>query len=102
MLDVNLGWTQLDYGWAVTAFQAAYAIGYVLAGRWFDQIGVRAGLLIAVTAWSFAACAHALVHAVLGFIIARALLGLAEVFWSQVSVVLPADGFPPFCCDVAG
>src|SRR5499433_2458637 len=60
MLDVDLGWTQMDYGWMVTAFQAAYAIGYVLAGRWFDQIGVLAGLLIAVIAWSSAACAHAL------------------------------------------
>src|ERR1700751_1417117 len=52
MLDADLGWTQIDYGWMVTAFQAAYALGYVLAGRWFDQIGVRTGLLIAVTGWS--------------------------------------------------
>jgi len=95
MLDVNLGWTQLDYGWAVTAFQAAYATGYVLAGRWFDQIGVRAGLLIAVTAWSFAACAHSLVHAVLGFIIARALLGLAEGGFFPAAVKAVAEWFPP-------
>src|SRR5262249_12432528 len=94
VLDVKLGWTQIDYGWAVTAFQAAYAIGYVLAGRWFDQIGVRAGLLIAVTAWSFAACAHALVHAVIGFAIARALLGLAEGGFFPAAVKAAAEWFP--------
>jgi ACS family hexuronate transporter-like MFS transporter len=78
ILDVDLGWTQIDYGWMVTAFQAAYAIGYLLAGRWFDQTGVRVGLLIAVTAWSLAASAHALAQTVIGFVIARAFLGLAE------------------------
>src|SRR5215467_7907947 len=78
MLDVDLGWTQIDYGWMVTAFQATYAVGYVLAGRWFYQIVVRAGLLIAASVWSFAAGAHALAHSVIGFVIARSLLGLAE------------------------
>jgi ACS family hexuronate transporter-like MFS transporter len=94
MLDTDLGWTQIDYGWMVTAFQAAYALGYVLAGRWFDQIGVRAGLLIAVTAWSFAASAHALVQSVIGFVIARALLGLAEGGFFPAAVKAVGEWFP--------
>jgi len=94
MLDVDLGWTQIDYGWMVTAFQATYAVGYVLAGRWFDQIGVRVGLLVAVTAWSLAACAHALVHTVIGFVIARALLGLAEGGFFPAAVKAVAEWFP--------
>jgi ACS family hexuronate transporter-like MFS transporter len=94
MLDADLGWTQIDYGWVVTAFQAAYAIGFVLAGRWFDQTGARVGLLIAVTAWSFAACAHALAHAVTGFIIARALLGFAEGGFFPAAVKAVAEWFP--------
>jgi MFS transporter, ACS family, hexuronate transporter len=94
MLDVDLGWTQMDYGWMVTAFQGTYAIGYLLAGRWFDQIGVRAGLLIAVTAWSFAACGHALAHTVVGFVIARALLGLAEGGFFPAAVKAVAEFFP--------
>jgi MFS transporter, ACS family, hexuronate transporter len=94
MLDADLGWNQIDYGWMVTAFQAAYAMGYVLAGRWFDQIGVRAGLLIAVTAWSFAAGAHALAHTVIGFIFARSLLGLAEGGFFPAAVKAVAEWFP--------
>lgn len=94
LLDADLNWTQIDYGWVVTAFQAAYAVGYLLAGRWFDQIGVRAGLLFAVTAWSLAACGHALAHAVLGFAIARALLGFAEGGFFPAAIKGVAEWFP--------
>jgi MFS transporter, ACS family, hexuronate transporter len=94
MLDVDLGWNQIDYGWMVTAFQATYAIGYVLAGRWIDQIGVRTGLLIAVTAWSFAAGAHALANTVVGFIMARSLLGLAEGGFFPAAVKSVSEWFP--------
>jgi ACS family hexuronate transporter-like MFS transporter len=94
MLDVDLGWTQVDYGWMVTAFQATYAVGYVLAGRWFDRIGVRAGLLIAVTAWSFAAGAHALAQTVIGFVIARSFLGLAEGGFFPAAVKAVAEWVP--------
>src|SRR5262249_14947232 len=94
VLDADLRWSQIDYGWVVTAFQAAYAIGYVLAGRWVDKTRVRGGLLIAVTAWSFAACAHALAHAVTGFIIARALLGFAEGGFFPAAVKAVAEWFP--------
>ena len=94
LLDVDLGWNQIDYGWMVTAFQAFYAVGYVVAGRWFDETGVRVGLLIAVTAWSFAAGAHALAHTVVGFVIARSLLGLAEGGFFPAAVKAVGQWFP--------
>ena len=94
MMDVDLHWTQIDYGWMVTAFQATYAIGYVLAGRWFDQTGARVGLMIAVSAWSLAAGAHALTQTVIGFVIARALLGLAEGGFFPAAVKAVAEWFP--------
>jgi len=94
MLDVDLGWTQIDYGWMVTAFQATYALGYVLAGRWFDQTGVRIGLLIAVTAWSLAAGAHALAQTFIGFVIARSFLGLAEGGFFPAAVKAVSEWFP--------
>jgi ACS family hexuronate transporter-like MFS transporter len=94
MLDVDLGWNQIDYGWMVTAFQAAYAVGYVLAGRWFDHIGARTGLLIAVTAWSFAAGAHSQAHTVIGFVVARSFLGLAEGGFFPAAVKAVAEWFP--------
>src|SRR3974377_1410149 len=47
-LDVRFDWSQKDYGWVVTGFQAAYAMGYVFAGRGLDRIGIRIGLALIV------------------------------------------------------
>jgi ACS family hexuronate transporter-like MFS transporter len=94
VLDQQLGWDQKDYGWMVTAFQAAYATGYVLAGRLFDRIGVRLGLLAAVMTWSGAAMAHALARSVLAFSTARSVLGLAEGGCFPAAVKAVAEWFP--------
>ena len=94
LLDQQLGWNQKDYGWMVTAFQAAYAAGYLLAGRWFDKIGVRVGMLLAVTLWSGAAVAHAAARSVLGFSAARSVLGLAEGGCFPAAIKAVAEWFP--------
>ena len=78
LLDEALGWDQRDYGWMVTAFQAAYAIGYAVSGRLLDHFGIRLGFAVAVALWSVAAMAHGAMATVLGFIAARAALGLAQ------------------------
>src|SRR5215831_3294059 len=77
-LQEELHWDEIDYSNIVFAFQVAYALGYLLAGRLMDAIGVRVGFSLAVILWSLAAMAHALVRSVAGFSVVRALLGLAE------------------------
>ncbi len=94
VLDQQLGWNQKDYGWMVTAFQAAYAAGYLLAGRWFDKIGVRLGMLLAVALWSLAAVAHAAARSVLEFSVARSFLGLAEGGCFPAAIKAVAEWFP--------
>src|SRR5512137_2221535 len=94
LLDKELGWTQKDYGWMVTAFQASYAMGYLLAGRLFDRIGVRLGFLLAVTLWSLAAVAHAAARSVLSFSVARSCLGLAEGGCFPGAIKAVTDWFP--------
>jgi ACS family hexuronate transporter-like MFS transporter len=94
LLDKELGWTQKDYGWMVTAFQAAYAGGYLLAGRLLDRFGVRRGLLGAVGLWSVAAIAHAAARTVLSFSVMRALLGMAEGACFPAAVKAVTDWFP--------
>ena len=46
-----------DYAAIVFSFQAAYAVGLLLAGRVIDRIGVRAGFTLAVVVWSTGAMA---------------------------------------------
>lgn len=94
LLDQELGWDQRDYGWMVTAFQASYAAGYLLAGRLFDRIGVRVGFLLAVSVWSLAAMAHATARSVLSFSIARSVLGLAEGGCFPAAIKAVTEWFP--------
>jgi ACS family hexuronate transporter-like MFS transporter len=94
LLDQELGWTQKDYGWMVTAFQASYALGYLMAGRLLDRVGVRLGLLVAVSLWSVAAMAHAAARSVLTFSVARSVLGLAEGGCFPGAIKAVTDWFP--------
>ena len=52
------------------------------------------GWTIAATAGSFAAGAHALAHTVIGFVIVRSLLGLAEGGFFAAAVKAVAEWFP--------
>jgi len=94
LLDEALGWDQKDYGWMVTAFQAAYAIGYAVSGRLLDRFGIRLGFAVAVALWSVAAMAHGAMATVFGFSAARAALGLAEGGTLPASVKAVSEWFP--------
>lgn len=93
-LEKDLGWSQVDYGWMVTAFQLTYAIGYVSAGRLIDRIGVRLGFMLSVMLWSLAAMAHAAARSVAGFNVARAALGLAEGGMFPAAIKTVAEWHP--------
>jgi MFS transporter, ACS family, hexuronate transporter len=93
-LETGIGWTSIDYGYITAAFQAAYAIGLVAAGRLIDSLGTRKGFAIAVTLWSFAAMAHAAAASAFTFGIARALLGLGEAANFPACIKTVAEWFP--------
>ena len=93
-LDAALGWTEVDYGNIVTAFQLMYAAGYLFSGRLIDRIGVRSGFSVAVGLWSLAAMAHAAMRTVLGFGFARAGLGLAEGGSFPAAIKAITEWFP--------
>src|SRR5512134_2770462 len=59
-LQKEIGWNEVEYGYIVTAFQAAYALGLLVVGRLLDVIGTKLGFAAAIIFWSFAAMAHAL------------------------------------------
>ena len=78
ILDVELGWTNEQFGMVNSVFQGVYGIGLLMFGWFVDKYGSRIGYAISITAWSLAAMGHALVGSVTGFIMARAALGLGE------------------------
>jgi MFS transporter, ACS family, hexuronate transporter len=90
----DLGWSEADYGYIVSAFQIAYAIGLLLTGRFLDRFGTRIGYLWAVVIWSFAGMAHALAKGVFSFAVARFTLGLGEAANFPAAVKSVAEWFP--------
>ena len=112
-LQQEFGWSEIDYADIVFAFQLAYAMGFVLAGRLMDWIGTKLGYALALLVWSIAAMAHAEAPAfgagvavllggvgltysasVAGFIAARFALGLGESGNFPAAIKTVAEWFP--------
>jgi ACS family hexuronate transporter-like MFS transporter len=94
IIERDMGWSEVDYGNIVTAFQASYGVGMVVVGRWLDRVGTRKGVAIAIALWSLAAAFHSVARSVLAFIIARAALGVAESAAYPGTVKSVAEWFP--------
>jgi len=93
-LQSIIGWNEIQYGYIVTAFQAAYALGLLVVGRFIDRFGTRIGYAVAIGLWSLAAMGHALVHTAWGFGVARFLLGLGESGNFPAAVKTVSEWFP--------
>jgi MFS transporter, ACS family, hexuronate transporter len=93
-LQTELGWSEVDYGTIVFWFQAAYAIGLLACGPLIDRIGSRLGYAAAISLWSLAALAHALVRSPGGFAAMRFALGLGEAANFPAAIKSVAEWFP--------
>lgn len=93
-LTEEFGWSETDYANIVFWFQAAYAVGLLLVGRFIDRIGVKWGYAIAVAVWSFFGMAHAAASSVATFALARFGLGLGEAGNFPAAIKATADWFP--------
>ncbi|MBZ5632527.1 MAG: MFS transporter [Acidobacteriia bacterium] len=93
-LQPIIGWNELQYGYIVTSFQAAYAVGLLIAGGVIDRLGTRIGYAISIAVWSLAAMSHALVRSVIGFALARFALGLGEAGNFPAAIKTVAEWFP--------
>ncbi len=94
-LRQNIGWSEVQYGYIVAAFQAAYAIGLLGAGRLVDKLGSRVGFAILMAFWSLASMAHAFASTALGFGVARFFLGLGESGSFPAAIKTVAEWFSP-------
>jgi ACS family hexuronate transporter-like MFS transporter len=119
----GIGLTEVSYGYIVTAFSLAYALGLLIVGGFIDRVGTKLGYAVAVAVWGLAAGSHALmsfprvvaplggfVHslgstfglkslvgvsgAVAGFAIARFVLGLGESGNFPACIKTVAEWFP--------
>lgn len=89
-----IGWNEIQYGNIVLVFQAAYALGMVLSGRFLDRVGPRIGYALAIALWTLAASGQSLARTVFAFAIARFILGLAEAPNFPAAIKTVAEWFP--------
>lgn len=94
-LDQELGWTNEQYGNVNAAFQAAYAVSYVVFGWFIDRVGIKLGYSISIVCWSLAALSHGFVGSVRGFFFARIALGAGEGGNFPACIKAAACWFPP-------
>lgn len=119
----GIGLTEVNYGYIVTAFSLAYALGLLVVGGFIDRVGTKLGYAVAVAVWALAAASHALVSfpsvvavldgvvrwlasasglkgligvsgAVAGFAVARFVLGLGESGNFPACIKTVAEWFP--------
>jgi ACS family hexuronate transporter-like MFS transporter len=113
LLQSQYGWSEIDYGDLVFAFQLAYAIGFLFAGRIMDRFGTKKGYALALAVWSLAAILTAWAPgygapmsallavfgmkygaAVAGFLLARFTLGIGEAGNFPAAIKTVAEWFP--------
>jgi ACS family hexuronate transporter-like MFS transporter len=90
----GIGMTEVGYGYIMAAFQVAYALGLLAAGRFVDRVGTRIGYMIIMAMWSLSAMGHALVSSMFQFGIARVCLGLGESGNFPAAIKTVAEWFP--------
>jgi ACS family hexuronate transporter-like MFS transporter len=93
-LEHSIGITEVGYGYIVDAFQIAYAIGLLAAGRLIDKLGTRIGYMLVMATWSLSAMGHALANTVLEFGFGRFFLGLGESGNFPAAIKTVAEWFP--------
>ncbi|MBZ4190236.1 MFS transporter [Niabella sp. 3A5MI-3] len=113
-LTHKFGWTNSDYGNITAVFQFVYALSMLFAGRIVDKLGTKWGYAWALIIWSVGAIMHAeavnIGHAantvlswfgiaavpvsIIGFMIARAVLGFGEAGNFPAAIKATAEYFP--------
>ena len=93
-LGKELSWSENDYGNIVTAFQAAYALGFLLMGWIIDRFGPKLGYTIAICIWTLGHVAHGFASSVASFMAARMVLGVGEAGHFPSVVRASSEWFP--------
>jgi ACS family hexuronate transporter-like MFS transporter len=93
-LGKELDWSEDDYGNIVTAFQAAYAIGFLIMGWLIDRFGPKVGYAIAIFVWTIGHVAHGFASSVASFMAARVVLGVGEAGHFPSVVRASSEWFP--------
>ncbi len=94
VIKKDLGLSNEQYGWIVSAFLLAYAITQLMAGIFIDKKGTKKGFSIAVIWWSIANMLHAFSKGVFSLGAFRFLLGIGEAGNYPAAMKAISEWFP--------
>jgi ACS family hexuronate transporter-like MFS transporter len=94
VLGDEMRWSENDYGNIVMAFQAAYALGFLLMGWLIDRFGPKIGYSIAIAIWTIGHVAHGFAGSIASFMAARVVLGVGEAGHFPAVVRASSEWFP--------
>jgi MFS transporter, ACS family, hexuronate transporter len=92
--DQDMAVYNRHYSDIVNCFIFAYGVGFLIAGRVVDRIGVKRGYALSIGLWALASVSHAFARTALGFGLARFALGLGESGNFPSALKATADWFP--------
>ena len=92
--DQNFAGYNRSYSNIVNCFILAYGLGFLVAGRVVDRIGVKKGYALSIALWALASISHAFARTPMGFGMARFALGLGESGNFPSALKATADWFP--------
>lgn len=90
----ELGITQQEYSYVVSAFQATYAIGAPICGYIIDIIGLKIGFVIFAICWSVFNMAHGMAGSWQLLAWLRGFMGIAESTANPGGMKVVAEWFP--------
>src|SRR5512137_1710376 len=93
-LQKTIGWSEEQYGIINSVFMIAYAVCFILMGKWIDMMGTRKGYLMSIGIWSVAALGHALARTWVGFAAARFGLAVGQSGNFPSAIKAVAEWFP--------
>ena len=92
--DQDIALYNRRYSDIVNCFIFAYGVGFLLAGRVVDRVGVKKGYALSIGVWALASLSHVLARSPFGFGMARFALGIGESGNFPSALKATADWFP--------
>jgi predicted MFS family arabinose efflux permease len=90
----EMGLSDAQLGWLVTAFMIVYVFAAPVFGAWGDRRSRTHAVALGVGLWSIATCLAGFAHGYGHLLAARALVGIGEAAFVAIAAAMLADLFP--------
>ena len=95
LFQQELGFSDAQTAYPLTAFVVVYMLTSPFFGALADRMSRKVLIAIGVALWSLATAGGALASGIVSFILARALVGVGEAAYATIAPSLISDFYPP-------